>query len=426
TQYTDTMEYLRNQLRLTFGKTLGCFSGSGGQMWKGGEWVSVSKAEIANALADGTLKVLVCTDAASEGLNLQAAGALINYDLPWNPSKVEQRIGRIDRIGQKQPVLPIRNLFLAGSVDMRVYQVLKERCGLFTRFVGHMQPVLALARSGLREGRVGEAAEALIQELLREAEALEKDAAVTNAFVESEAEQMPPVVPPARRRDVEEALRQLSPLEGPVRAREAKGAPVWTLRKLGRRVLKVTVDRETLERDASVIPLPLGSPIVAGIAERLALPGGTPLVVSWFAQGAFRSAEVRWVTADQTRAVESVEQLRELIRGWDGSPPPAERLVEAEREACQCCQRRVREMQERTEKIAKAALERQVDAARRRLRRELARTLLCLGDGDLDKTFRSQVRREASNERRYRRALHLLGGYPQWTEEEREDARTFV
>lgn len=426
TEYTDTMEYLRDQLRPTFGKTLGCFSGDGGQMWDGERWVPVSKAEIADALADGTVRVLICTDAASEGLNLQAAGALINYDLPWNPSKVEQRIGRIDRIGQVQPVLPIRNLFLANSVDMRVYQVLKERCGLFTRFVGHMQPVLALARSGLREGRAGEAVEQLVRELIREAEALEKDAAVANAFVESEAERTLPGIPPARRQHGEEALKRLSGLESPVRARRAKGAPIWTLQWPGRRSFKVTTDRETLERDPGVTPLALGSPVLAEVAERLALPGETPLVVSWFEQGAFRCAEVRWVGADRVFVVESVDQLCELVRGWDGSPPPAGRLAEAEREARQRCRERVREMWERTEAMARAALERQVDAARRRLRRELSRTLLCLGSGDLNETFKEQVRRETSPDGRYRKALRLLGGYPQWTEEERADAKTFV
>jgi hypothetical protein len=90
--------------------------------------------------------VLLCSDAASEGLNLQVASALINYDLPWNPARVEQRIGRIDRIGQKASDLRIVNLVLAESVDERVYQVLGQRCDLFRTFVGAMQPVLSVAR----------------------------------------------------------------------------------------------------------------------------------------------------------------------------------------------------------------------------------------------------------------------------------------
>ena len=158
------MEYLRDHLRPIYTSTLGCFSGAGGQVWDGSGWQHVTKADITERL-QGKLKVLVCTDAASEGLNLQAASALINYDLPWNPSKVEQRIGRIDRIGQQQPGLPIRNLFLNDSVDMRVYRALRERCGLFEHFVGPMQPVLAVVRDALRSNLRREQTDALLQEL---------------------------------------------------------------------------------------------------------------------------------------------------------------------------------------------------------------------------------------------------------------------
>lgn len=100
TEYFDTMEYIRDNLLDLFRQSVGCFSGEGGQIWDGSNWQKVTKDVITDKLQAGEIKALVCTDAASEGLNLQAAGAVINYDLPWNPSKVEQRIGRIDRIGQ--------------------------------------------------------------------------------------------------------------------------------------------------------------------------------------------------------------------------------------------------------------------------------------------------------------------------------------
>jgi ATP-dependent helicase YprA (DUF1998 family) len=146
TEYADTLQYLRDTLMDHYGKSLGCYSGDGGQLWDGGDWKSVTKDVITAALREEKLRVLLCTDAASEGLNLQAAGAVINYDLPWNPSKVEQRIGRVDRIGQRCPTVLVVNLFLKNSVDDRVYRVLRVRCGLFERFVGAMQPVLARAR----------------------------------------------------------------------------------------------------------------------------------------------------------------------------------------------------------------------------------------------------------------------------------------
>lgn len=71
-------------------------------------------------------RVLVSTDAGGEGLNLQFAHVVINYDLPWNPMRIEQRIGRVDRIGQKHLVKAF-NLIFADSVEMRVHEVLEEK-----------------------------------------------------------------------------------------------------------------------------------------------------------------------------------------------------------------------------------------------------------------------------------------------------------
>lgn len=67
------------------------------------------------------------TDAASEGLNLQRLGTLINIDLPWNPTRLEQRKGRIQRIGQARNEIWIANLRYRGSVEDRVHQVLADR-----------------------------------------------------------------------------------------------------------------------------------------------------------------------------------------------------------------------------------------------------------------------------------------------------------
>lgn len=72
------------------------------------------------------VRVLVSTDAGGEGLNLQFAHVVINYDLPWNPMRVEQRIGRVDRIGQEHPVRAF-NLLLSDSVEMRVQEVLEAK-----------------------------------------------------------------------------------------------------------------------------------------------------------------------------------------------------------------------------------------------------------------------------------------------------------
>ena len=71
-------------------------------------------------------RILVSTDAGGEGLNLQFAHVVINYDLPWNPMRIEQRIGRVDRIGQKHPVKAF-NLVFEDSVELRVREVLENK-----------------------------------------------------------------------------------------------------------------------------------------------------------------------------------------------------------------------------------------------------------------------------------------------------------
>lgn len=86
---------------------------------------------------------MLCTESASEGLNLQTCGVLFNYDLPWNPMRVEQRIGRIDRIGQVYPTVTIHNFYYDGTVEAKVYRKLRDRISAFTSVVGNLQPILA-------------------------------------------------------------------------------------------------------------------------------------------------------------------------------------------------------------------------------------------------------------------------------------------
>lgn len=154
TQYTDTMDYLRDKLRQVYGDQVACYSGRGGEVWNGIAWVGVAKEEIKEAFRRGDdIKILVCTEAASEGLNLQSCGVLINYDMPWNPMRVEQRIGRIDRIGQVHDEVWIRNYFYEKTVEARVYQALAHRINWFEGVVGDLQPILA---------RVGRAIERVV------------------------------------------------------------------------------------------------------------------------------------------------------------------------------------------------------------------------------------------------------------------------
>ena len=144
TQFTDTMEFLREALRGEAGPRLMCFSGRGGEIpTADGGWRRVGRDEAKRRFRDGEADVLLCTDAAAEGLNFQFCGALVNYDMPWNPMRVEQRIGRIDRLGQEHPVIRIVNLHYEGTVETDVYRALRNRIGLFETVVGRLQPILA-------------------------------------------------------------------------------------------------------------------------------------------------------------------------------------------------------------------------------------------------------------------------------------------
>ena len=144
TQYTDTMDFLRETLLKDADSRLMCFSGRGGEIPSSdGAWRRIDRDHAKRRFRDGEADVLLCTDAAAEGLNFQFCGALINYDLPWNPMRVEQRIGRIDRLGQQNQIIRIVNLHYEGSVETDVYRALRSRIGLFETVVGRLQPILA-------------------------------------------------------------------------------------------------------------------------------------------------------------------------------------------------------------------------------------------------------------------------------------------
>ncbi|MFX0203798.1 MAG: helicase-related protein, partial [Candidatus Hodarchaeota archaeon] len=75
-------------------------------------------------------------------IDLQKAGVVVNYDLPWNPMVVEQRIGRVDRIGQKNPVIHIANMVVQGTIEERILTRLYHRIGIFTDTIGEIDPIL--------------------------------------------------------------------------------------------------------------------------------------------------------------------------------------------------------------------------------------------------------------------------------------------
>lgn len=93
-------------------------------------------------------KILLVTDAGSEGLNLQFCNTVINYDLPWNPQKIEQRIGRCHRYGQKHDVVAINLLNTQNEADKRVYDILSRKFELFEGVFGASDVALGVLESG--------------------------------------------------------------------------------------------------------------------------------------------------------------------------------------------------------------------------------------------------------------------------------------
>jgi len=422
TEYTDTLEYLRDLLVAHYGTGLGCYSGAGGQRYDGNTWQGVTKDAIKTALFSGELRVVLCTDAASEGLNLQAAGALINYDLPWNPSKVEQRIGRIDRIGQKLAQVRVVNLFLRDSVDERVYQLLRERCGLFEHFVGPMQPVLARARYMLM-GRE----DLNLETLEMVARDVEREPLATETYVESTADAEAGEPAPLERSQVEEALAALTTDLG-YTVKRRKGTRSYELSSPGKGKLRFGADLKDLEQDRSLRPL---SPLAGefGFAESLERAGERlPLVIGSYQNGPFRASIARWAVGAAGVQVTNFKQLRELVDGWDGTYPDPECWMATLDSAREQSHNLVETSHREALRREQSALGRQREAARIRLLQELGRYLLCLGvgTGDLNAVLYQQMTRDIAGAQRLKRCLEALGGYPTWDDESVRGLGQFV
>ena len=88
------------------------------------------------------IRVLLSSEVGSEGVDLQFSSIVVNYDLPWNPMRLEQRIGRVDRLGQASDKVTILNLIYDGTIDKRIYERLYERLHIGRRALGEMEAVL--------------------------------------------------------------------------------------------------------------------------------------------------------------------------------------------------------------------------------------------------------------------------------------------
>ncbi|MFH0777046.1 MAG: SNF2-related protein [Candidatus Eisenbacteria bacterium] len=130
TQFKSTLEYLKSTL-VSRGFTVSVFHGS------------LSPADKESAIRDfrRSTQVLVSTEAGGEGRNLQFCRRMINYDLPWNPMRIEQRIGRVHRLGQKQDIY-IFNFTTDDTVESYVLDILHKKISMFELVVGEMDLIL--------------------------------------------------------------------------------------------------------------------------------------------------------------------------------------------------------------------------------------------------------------------------------------------
>jgi adenine-specific DNA-methyltransferase len=158
------------------------------QQWydrhQGSDRISGSKsADMRSALVDyfkEEAHIMIATEAAAEGINLQFCSLVVNYDLPWNPQRIEQRIGRCHRYGQKHDVVVVNFLNRNNAADQRVYELLSEKFALFDGVFGASDEVLGSIESGVdfekrivriyQECRSSEEIQASFDELQRELE----------------------------------------------------------------------------------------------------------------------------------------------------------------------------------------------------------------------------------------------------------------
>ena len=137
--FRETLKYLSERLTE---------DGITSQVLMGG--MAESKQELIHRFREANdVQVLLSSEVASEGVDLQFCKILVNYDLPWNPMRVEQRIGRIDRLGQKSPRITIINLCYEDTIDQRIYIRLFQRLKIFEQALGGLDGILGEKISGL-------------------------------------------------------------------------------------------------------------------------------------------------------------------------------------------------------------------------------------------------------------------------------------
>jgi SNF2 family DNA or RNA helicase len=144
--FIRTLEYLRKRLKED-GFTVEVIHGAVPLQSGNGVY---GRDQIMNDFKKGKYQILLSSEVGGEGLDFQYCHAIINYDLPYNPMRVEQRIGRVDRFGQKADKIIVANVFIKGTVDEEIYDRLYRRIRLVEDGVGSLEPILGTELSDLQ------------------------------------------------------------------------------------------------------------------------------------------------------------------------------------------------------------------------------------------------------------------------------------
>ncbi|HID90030.1 MAG TPA: hypothetical protein EYP52_10055, partial [Anaerolineae bacterium] len=337
TQYTDTMDFLREQLRQSYGSHVACYSGRGGERWDGVMWAPTSKEEIKNAFRTGEIKILICTEAASEGLNLQTCGVLINYDMPWNPMRVEQRIGRVDRIGQRYDEVWIRNYFYEGTVEARVYYALSRRIDLFQDVVGPLQPILARVERTIEQAAMAPGAErerVLREELARiEAELDQVSEGWDLDEWAGQAEGTVSLDTPVTLQELAATLTTAPTLRHLFRPHETIEGAFWLRHEGGE--IGVTFDPAVFDAHPNTLQfLTFGHPLLEWLLEQVAGTGEGDEVIGPLLRLEMETPlrRVAYYTLDAEGHPRSLRRLAEVREALE-SPPPGDGWTETAVEA---------------------------------------------------------------------------------------------
>ena len=141
--FKDTLSYLQRRLEAD---GLSCLLVTGDVTDRD------ERDRLLNNFNDSAFRILLCSEVAAEGVDLQFCRVMVNYDLPWNPMRVEQRIGRIDRIGQHAKSIVIINFHVRGTIDGSIYAHLYQKIGIFKDTVGDLESVCRRIRKPSHRG----------------------------------------------------------------------------------------------------------------------------------------------------------------------------------------------------------------------------------------------------------------------------------